>query len=142
MNNQRFYATFGYKIFMVLSCQFSIVATIGIIYLYSIEKAPLLVGVVFFVISVTILIRTVNLCRFPDISFDGKNITIRGWFGGVKEIDPYSEMEIAMANDGFIIKQGKVGAALVPQVVGKKQFSALLKLVAEAGETPLTKLST
>lgn len=134
VNTQYFHSTIGYKVFAVLGVLFAGIVTLGYIYLYSLSKAPLLVGLVFLAITVLLAIRAVNLCRYPEICFDGQSISIRGWFGGIKKIDPYTEMDVAGTLGAYVIKQGNVAAVLVPQVIGKKQFSELLRSVAEIGE--------
>lgn len=135
MNTKEFYSTVAYKFFIVVCAVFSALVTIGFLYFYAISKAPIWVGLAFLVITLALVIRSVNLFRYPEIVFNEKSISIRGWFGGIKSIDPFSEMEIARASDGFIIKQGNIGVALTPQSIGKKQLKELINLIQKVGET-------
>ena len=134
MNTKKFYSTVTYKLFLVVCTLFSAVVTIGFLYFYFLSKAPIWVGLVFLVVTLSLGIRTINLFRYPEIIFNEEGIAIRGWFGGIKLLDPFSEMEVAGASDGFVIKQGKVGVALTPQSIGKKQLKDLLNLIDEVGE--------
>ena len=140
MEKLTFYAAPGHKILIFLFLLLIAGTAVGLLYFYSTGHAPLLVSLLFFLMAAALLTRVVNLVRSPAISFDGNKLYIPGWFGGITEIDPFSEMEIVRIHGGFLLKQGKFSAVLLPQVLGKENFEELILSIQEKGKTPLTQL--
>jgi hypothetical protein len=135
MKTHEYYSRTGYRILMGSSSFFCILFASASLYFYFIEKAPIWLGLIFIVLAVILMVGTINTIRYPSLSFDGANIIIRRWFGGVKKLDPFSPMEVAKITDGsYVIKQNGNGFALIPNSIGKVQFESLLKNVQSTGE--------
>jgi hypothetical protein len=140
MNEQNYFATTRYKIFVVTYTAGSWIIALASLYFMAHGFVQWYVALIFFAIRCSMTVRAINVFRNPEIIFDDELVGIRGWFGGMKKFDPFSAMEVApllveeKLAEAYIINQNNNAYSFASNAIGKEQFSSLISKIVEVGK--------